>query len=222
MSERFSQVLWDEIGPIYWAILEHDFLKGLTDGSLPEPVFRQYAVQDGLYLQDYARSLAMASVKAPRDEWCLMFAEHAREALIGERALHEAFFGEWGMTPEDVYGTPQLPTTLAYTSYLLRVAHAEPFEEVVGVVLPCYWIYWEVGKELAREGSANPTYQKWIDTYADEEYAATVQAVIDVLDEVALDLPAARRERVRRHFITTSRLEWMFWNAAWIRESWPV
>jgi thiaminase (transcriptional activator TenA) len=60
MPERFTKQLWSDIEPIWHAIQEHPFLKGLVDGSLPEPVFRQYAVQDALYLQAYARSLAAA------------------------------------------------------------------------------------------------------------------------------------------------------------------
>jgi thiaminase (transcriptional activator TenA) len=222
MTDRFSARLWADIDGIYQLILAHPFLTGLTDGTLPDSSFRQYAIQDALYLQDYARSLAMASAKSPKDAWCEMFADHAKEVLVGERSLHEAFFGEWGMSEADVYTTPQTPTTLAYTSYLLRVAHAEPFEDVVGTVLPCYWIYWEVGKALSVTGSRNPTYQKWIDTYATDAFAETVQSVIDTLDESIAELSPARRKRVRQHFITTSRFEWMFWDAAYRLESWPV
>jgi thiaminase/transcriptional activator TenA len=104
----------------------------------------------------------------------------------------------------------------------LRVAYERPFEEVIGALLPCYWIYWEVGKHLERSGSPNPLYQKWIDTYASEEYAAVVQAVLDVADQVVTDLPESRRQPIRTHFVTTARYEWMFWDAAWRLERWPV
>jgi thiaminase (transcriptional activator TenA) len=222
MTERFTQQLWNDIEPIWTAIQEHPFLKGLTDGSLPEDIFRQYAVQDAIYLQAYARSLAAASSKAPKDEWCEMFADHARGILVDERSLHDAFFKNWGMTPEDVYGTEPLPTTEAYNSYLLSVAFKEPFEEVLGAILPCYWIYWEAGKVLGKEGSPNPDYQKWVDTYSADEFAGVVQSVIDCTDEAVAGLPDERKTRVRKHFITTSRYEYMFWDAAWRKETWPV
>lgn len=222
MSRQFTGELWKSIEGIYQAILAHPFIRGLTDGSLPEPAFRYYVIQDALYLQDYARCLALAGAKSPVDAWCEMFAEHAKTALVVERSLHEGFFQGWGLSPEAVYRTPKAPTNLAYTSYLLRVAHDRPFEELVGAVLPCYWIYWEVGKHLEREGSPNPLYRRWIDTYASEEFGTVVRQVLEVMDRAVEDLPESRRAPVREHFITTSRYEWLFWDAAYRQETWPV
>jgi thiaminase (transcriptional activator TenA) len=222
MTTRFTQQLWHDIEPIWNAITDHPFIKGLIDGSLPEDVFRQYAVQDAIYLQAYARALAAASSKATKDEWCEMFADHARGILVDERSLHEAFFGKWGMTPDDVYSTEALPTTEAYNSYLLRIAYGAPFEEIVGAILPCYWIYWEAGKLLEAKGSPNPDFQKWIDTYSAEFFSEAAQSVIDCCDELATNLPDDRKALIRKHFITTSRYEYLFWDAAWTKETWPV
>ncbi len=219
---RFTEELWRSIEPIFSAILAHPFVKGLTDGSLPEEAFRFYVVQDALYLQDYARCLALAAAKAPREAWCELFAEHAKVALVVERSLHESFFQEWRLSEEQVASTPYAPANLAYTSYLLRIAYERPFEELLGAVLPCYWIYWEVGKHLERLGSPNPLYQRWIDTYASEEYAQVVRAVLAVTDEAVTDLPESRRAPIRQHFVTTSRYEWLFWDSAWRLETWPV
>ncbi len=219
---RFTDELWHSIAPVFSAILAHPFLKGLTDGTLPEDAFRFYVIQDALYLQDYARCLAIAAAKAPRADWCELFAEHAKVALVVERSLHDSFFREWGLTADQVIATPYAPANLAYTSYLVRVAYERTFEELLGAVLPCYWIYWEVGKHLERSGSPNPLYQRWIDTYASEEYAQVVRAVLAVTDEAVADLPEARRAPVRQHFLTTSRYEWLFWDSAWRRETWPV
>lgn len=218
----FTAQLWDSITGIYAAILEHPFVRGLTDGTLPEPAFRYYVVQDSLYLRDFARSLAVASAKSPRDAWCEMFAEHARVALVVERELHDSFFEGWGLSERDVEAVPAAPTSLAYTSYLLRVAFASPFEELVGALLPCYWIYWEVGKALEAKGSPNPLYQRWIDTYASEEFGSAVRQVLNMLEEAVADLPETRKDAIRQHFLTTSRYEWMFWDAAWRQDDWPV
>jgi thiaminase/transcriptional activator TenA len=218
----FTGELWRSIEPIYAAILEHPFVRGLTDGSLPRKSFRFYAVQDALYLRDFARALALAGARAPRDEWIIMFSEHAAGALRVERSLHESFFGEWDLTPRDVAQTPLAPTNLAYTSYLLAVAHASPFHEGLAALLPCYWIYWEVGKALERAGSADPLYARWIGTYAADEFGSLVKAVLDVTDETAAALTDAQREAMRRHFLTTSRYEWMFWDMGWRAEAWPV
>ncbi len=218
----FTHTLWRAIEPIYAAILAHPFLGGLTDGSLPQEAFRFYAVQDALYLRDFARALSLAAARAPREEWIIMFNDHAAGALRVERTLHESFFKEFGLSPEAVAATPLAPSNLAYTSYLLAAAHGGPFHEAVAALLPCYWIYWEVGKTLERAGSRDPLYARWIGTYASEEFGAVVRAVLECTDTLAVALREDERLAMRRHFVATSRYEWMFWDMGWRREAWPV
>jgi thiaminase/transcriptional activator TenA len=219
---RFTAELWKAIGAIYAAILRHPFLRELTDGSLPRESFQFYAVQDALYLREFARALSMAAARAPQDDWIIMFNEHAAGALKVERQLHESFFREFGLTPQVVAATPLAPTNLAYTSYLLAVAHAAPFHEAIAALLPCYWIYWEVGKELERAGSPDPLYARWISTYASAEFGSLVQAVLDATDTTASSLKPAELDAMRRQFIVTSRYEWMFWEMGYRLESWPI
>ena len=49
-----------------------------------------------------------------------------------------------------------------------------------------------------------------------------VEAVLDLSDRVFLDLNLDQRARVSEVFFTTSRYEWMFWDAAWRLEGWPI
>jgi len=218
----FTDELWKSIGPIYAAILRHPFVRGLTDGSLPRESFKFYAVQDALYLREFARALSLAGARAPEDDWIIMFNEHAAGALKVERELHESFFKDFGLTHADVAATPLAPTNLAYTSYLLAVAYGSPFHEAMAAVLPCYWIYWEVGKELERAGSADPLYKRWIGTYASEDFGGVVRAVLAAADQVAARLTPMERNKMQGHFVTTSRYEWMFWDMGLRREAWPV
>ena len=218
----FTKELWAAMEPIYTAILAHPFVRGLTDGSLSREAFRFYVVQDALYLREFARALSVAAARAPADDWIIMFNEHAANALRVERALHEGFFQEFGLTPAAVAATPLAPVNQAYTSYLLAVAYGAPFHENVAALLPCYWIYWEVGKALEQAGSPEPLYARWIATYAAEEFGAVVRAVLAVVDAVAARLGPAEREAMRRHAVTTARYEWMFWDMGHRRERWPV
>jgi len=89
-------------------------------------------------------------------------------------------------------------------------------------VLPFYWIYWEVGKELLRRGSSDPRYQKWIDLYGSEEFGGIVREVLAVADRLGPDLAPAERDRVHGHFRTSSRYEWMFWDMGYHLTGWPV
>ena len=219
---KFTDFLWNSIGGIYSKILKHPFITGLTDGSLDETAFRFYVIQDALYLRDFARGLAILGAKAPEDKWLMMFAEHARETIVVERALHESFFKDWKLTDEEVYNTPMAPNNLFYTSYLLRVAYERPFYEGMGAFLPCYWIYGEVGTELEKRGSSKELFRLWIDTYASEEYASIVRQVLEVMDQIAQELTDDQKEMVRNHFIITSKLEYLFWDMGFHEETWVV
>ena len=218
----FTDHLWKTMVPVYDAILRHPFLAGLTDGTLPRDRFRFYAVQDALYLREFARALSLAAARAPEDDWIVMFNEHAAGALRVERGLHEGFFKEFGLSPAQVSATPLAPTNLAYTSYLLAVAYGAPFHEGLAALLPCYWIYWEVGKALERAGSPDPQYARWIATSASTEFGDVVRAVLEVTDHVAERLRPAERDAMHRHVLATTRYEWMFWDMGWSLERWPV
>ena len=220
-QDAFTDELWKSIEPIYGAILRHPFIAGLTDGSLPRSRFEFYAVQDALYLREFARALAVTAARAPKDDWIVMLAEHAAGALRVERSLHEGFFREFGLSAASVVATPLAPTNLAYTHYLLGVAYGAPFHQALAALLPCYWIYWEVGKALARAGSPNPLYARWIETYGSDEFGVIVEAVLAAVNEVAAPLREDERAAMRRHFRTTSRYEWMFWDMGYRAEQWP-
>jgi thiaminase (transcriptional activator TenA) len=215
----FTDELWAGITGTYDAILTHPFVAGLTDGSLPAEAFTFYVIQDALYLREYARALALVAAKATDPAATEMFARHAAEAISVERQLHGSLLADLGIDPEAAAAGPA-PANLAYTSYLLAAAATGSYAEGVGAVLPCYWIYWEVGKHLVKRGSPDPRYQLWIDTYGGEEFGATVREVLAVTD--ALTLTEAERAAVHRHFRVTARYEWMFWDMGYRRETWPV
>jgi thiaminase/transcriptional activator TenA len=214
--------LWASAEPTYAAILDHPFLKGLTSGALDEASFAYYVAQDAHYLRDYARSLAVVGAKAPTHADTGMFARHAAETVAVELALHDTLLASLGLDPSAVASTPVSPTTTAYTSYLLATVYGGTFAEGIAAVLPCYWIYQRVGSALVAQGSPDPRYQLWIDTYAGDAFAATVAEVLALADRVGSELSAAEQARAARHFVTTARYEWMFWDAAWRRERWPV
>jgi thiaminase/transcriptional activator TenA len=218
----FSNRLFQRIEHIYRCILGHPFLQGLTDGSLAEEAFRFYAIQDALYLREFSRGLSLLAAKAPLDDTSIMFNDHAKNAIVVERALHGSFFAAWNLSAQDIFNTPMAPNNVLYTSYLLRVAYERPFHEGLGAFLPCYWIYWEVGKALESLGSPVPIYQQWIDTYAGDAFAEVVRQVLALMDSVADTLTETQQERTAEHFVMTSRFEYMFWDMGYQQQAWAV
>lgn len=221
-SPPLTDELWASIEGLYGKILEHPFIAGLTDGSLAAEAFRFYVVQDAHYLREFARALSIAAARAPREADILMFNRHAAGALEVERSLHESFFQDFGLGEDEVASTPMAPTNMAYTNYLLAVAYGGSFAEALGALLPCYWIYWEVGKALLERGSPNSLYQRWIDTYGGEDFGAVVEEILALTNRIGAELSDGERRRLHAHFANTSRYEWMFWEMGYRQERWPV
>ncbi|MBU8813232.1 thiaminase II [Mycolicibacterium goodii] len=218
----FSARLWQQIESVYADILAHPFLTGLTDGTLEEKTFAHYVAQDVHYLRDYARALSIVAAKAPTLADTAMFARHAADVFDVELGLHGELLPELGLDVAALEAEPISPTTQAYTSYLLATAYAGSFADGLAAVLPCYWIYAQVGAELIQRGSTDPRYQRWIASYGGEEFAATVAEVLALTDRLGPTLSDAEQAAAQRHFVVTSRYEWMFFDAAYHREQWPV
>lgn len=218
----WSTRLWQEIEPIFDAILEHPFVTGLVDGTLDSGVFAHYVAQDVHYLRDYAKAIALVAAKCPLLADTATFAKHAADIVEVELALHSGLLPELGLEPDDLVAGSAAPTTRAYTSYLLATAYEGSHVDGLAAIVPCYWIYARVGQHLVERGSPDPRFQRWIDTYAGDEYAATVSEVLEVVDRTGLVLSELDEARARAHFVTTARYEWMFFDAAYRLEAWPV
>lgn len=214
--------LWQSMDGIYRQVLEHPFLTGLSDGSLPRESFHHFVVQDAHYLRGFARALTVCGAKAPTEDDTRMFAEHAAGAIAAEQGMHAELVDALGSTVAEAAAVPIAPTTMAYTSHLLATVYGGSFAEGLSAVLPCYWIYARVGETLLQRSSPDPLYARWIAMYGGEDFQSAVDAVLAVTDRVGASLSASEVERMDSHVRTSSRYEWMFWDAAYRREIWPI
>lgn len=219
---KFSTEAWDTNAAAYATILAMPFNVELAAGTLREDRFRHYMLQDAHYLEGFARALSLASAKGHSADHVVHFAGAAQTAIVVERSLHADYFAKFGISPADFAASRPSPVCDHYVSYLLRVAALEPFEVALAAVLPCFWIYREVGKHIHARAAANNPYRAWIDTYAGEEFDRAVDAVIAVTDDVARGASPRTIAAMHAAFTRAVQLEWMFWDSAWRLADWPV
>jgi thiaminase (transcriptional activator TenA) len=221
-SKLFSREAWNRNAVLYETIRTLPFNAQLASGALSESRFKHYITQDAHYLVGFGRALALAAAKAPDADRIVQFAKAAEGALVVERALHGSFFKQYGITAQLFAQTPLSPACHHYVCYLLATAYAEPYEVLLAALLPCFWIYAEVGRDIhARAAAANP-YRAWIDTYAGEEFHAAVHAMIAATDDAAKEVNSPLRARMHAAFTRAAQLEWVFWDSAFRLEAWPV
>ena len=212
-----STRLHDAAAPVWEACLRHPFVTGIGDGTLDMEKFRYFMLQDYLYLFDYARVFALGVVKARDPELMRVFAANVDAILGGEMKIHRAYMKRLDITEEQVFSIKPALANLSYTNYMLSVAQTGGPMEIVASILACSWSYAEIGQALAAiPGAAeHPFYGEWIRGYASEEYAATNQALIELMDSLAADAGEDQLAYLTDVFVNCSRYELGFWDMAW-------
>ncbi|MEM6762828.1 MAG: thiaminase II [Pseudomonadota bacterium] len=222
MTTPFSADAWERNLALYEAIRTMPFNNDLADGSLSVERFKQYIVQDAHYLIGYARALSLGAAKATEPEDIVEFSGAANTAIVVERALHGSFFADWGITPDEFSKSPVSPTTDHYVSFLIATAYGEPYPVVLAAVLPCFWVYAEVGKDIIGRAAPNNPYQAWIDTYAGDEFQDAVRRAIAATDKAAATASPHVRASMHAAYTRSCQLEWMFWDSAYHLKAWPA
>ncbi|MEN5234938.1 thiaminase II [Sphingobacterium faecium] len=214
---NWSEITWNQIENNYQSILDMPFITELAAGNLPIHKFQFYMAQDSLYLEHFGRALALIAARANDVDTTLNYIKYAETAIVVENALHHAYFQDFGLTEK---GKMQ-PVCHHYVHFLKSTAALDAVEIAMAAVLPCFWIYKKVGDHILNQvnSSSNP-YQKWIDTYGGEDFATAVQQAIDLCDKAAAEASPTIREKMTEAFITASKMEYYFWEAAYDIKSW--
>lgn len=219
---RFSDEARRRTATLRAAIAALPFNTELATGTLAPERFRHYITQDALYLGRFSRALAIAAAKAPNTAAFEAFGQSALRAVAVERALHENFLRGFGIDPASLAAAEPAPDCLAYTSYLLATAHHEPWPVLVAALLPCFWIYWDVGCAIATAAARDNPYRAWIDTYADPSFGGAVERVVATADRAASAASAGVREAMLAAFTRATQYEYLFWDGAYHRRQWPA
>ena len=199
------------------AILEHPFITGIGDGSLPVDRFKYYVIQDYVYLIDYSRALAIASARAIDLQDMSWFAGLLDETLNQEMALHRSYCQEFGINLQELESVEPASTTKSYTNFLLKTAYQGSFGELVASLLPCQWGYWEIGDHLLERGlpTSAPLYAQWIKMYTSEEFTELAHQIREMADRIGGGAGLAEQAAMRQAYTDSVRLEHRFWDMAY-------
>lgn len=198
-------------------IFSHPFLSGLSDGTLPEDKFMNYLWQDSFYLKEYGKTMALAASRFDDPRHMAMFLRFATENLEAERLLHEEYLHGLGC-PVEVS-----QTCLLCSAHLYRQVAAASLETAVAAVLPCFYVYSEVGQYLSsRSRLAGNPYRKWLEAYSDDGFRSSTEAIAALCDSLAGEEENHSWRLMTEAFVTGVRLEWLFWDSAYRMEQWNI
>jgi thiaminase/transcriptional activator TenA len=197
------------------AYVTHPFLRRLANGTLPQAGFRNYLLQDYLYLVHFSRAYALAGYKSQTLEDLRAASRTLTGLLEVEMPLHVKLCAEWGLSEQQMLAHDEDIRSLAYTRFVLDTGLAGDLLDLTVALAPCVIGYGEVALRLLDDPDTqlegNP-YREWIETYAGAEYQAVAAGAIRQLELLGQRLGAdARYSMLLKTFRTAVNLEQGFW-----------
>lgn len=194
------------------AYTKHQFVEQMGDGILPEAAFREYLVQDYLFLIQFARAYALSIYKGRSLNEMRNGLEGLKAILDVEMQLHVRLCRRWGISDKELESVPEKTATIAYTRFVLDAGNAGDLLDLYVALAPCMIGYGEIGAALKANATSDNPYAEWIDEYASDEYQALAHSTIDHINQLANEFSSdARYPKLKQLFGAASRLEADFW-----------
>ncbi len=202
-QRKFSEQALKKIAPLYAEIVQHPFNQELVKGTLPKEKFDYYSAQDALYLVDFSKALAMLATKLEDTVSIKKILEFSMASLQESKTLP---------------AIEKNPANFHYTNFLLTTAAYKSREETAAALLPCFWIYYELAKDMKKTAEKTNPYFAWIELYASDKYKNDVQIMLKITDALSENVSDNERSRMLQAFERASQFELQFWQDAYLMQ----
>ena len=198
--------------PIWEQCLQTEFLKQMAAGTLDARCFRDYIVDDSLYLRQYAKVFAWGIIGTEDPEAMRTFYSFLSFVNEGEGSTRLQYLRQFGLQDEQVQKLPQRPENRRYTDYMLK-ASREGAPECMMASLPCTLSYgWIFSRMLKEHPEIRDTlYWPMVKDYTENGYDEICRKWIDFGNRICQGLPQNRLRRCLEIFRQCSLLELGFW-----------
>lgn len=205
----WSKEVWKKSSRIYDSILELEFLKELSEGTLSNDAFGRYIAQDEIYLKNYYNQMNMLAAQMGDERDRNLFLSFAQSGMEGEKALHDMLIEKYGIDTE----VDASKVTAGYNAHICEgIATGDPCVALASV-LPCMWIYNQVGLHILNHSKleGNP-YKDWILEYGKEAFTTGVNKVLKMIDGWAAKADMETRRKMDYYYLKAALYEYAFWD----------
>jgi thiaminase len=197
-------------------MVEHPFLAGTRDGTIPFATFGTWIRQDYLFAKGAIPFISILLAKAPEKHWSDL--SGVLQMLQKETELFRERAAAVGVDLGDV--SPSL-VNHAYIQFLLATASREAYPcgyTVFYVSEKAYHDSWRGVLEGIDRGSP---WFPFVENWGGVAFAGYVAHLEHELNDLAAHAGSAERARMAELFELTVRYEIAFWEMAWSGEGWP-
>ncbi|UOF93778.1 MAG: thiaminase II [Bordetella sp.] len=218
----FSADAWIRNIQLFETMCNMPFNKELANGRLRQETFKYYILQDSHYLISLSRTLAIVAAKAENTDEIVQFLEASKSAILLEYSLHKIFLKELKINENEVSDIPISSACHHYSHFLISTAFSASYPIIIAALLPCFWIYSEIGLHIYKNAKKTNPYMKWIKTYAGKEFQLIVKFIIQIIDKIGKNCDKSTINQMHAAYNDSMKLEWIFWNSAYNHESWNI
>lgn len=202
--------------PIWDRCADTPFVQELCAGTLPFEKFRQYMIQDSIYLKNYARIYGKAIYHSTVLKDIQVYYEMLGFVTDAESAVRLRYLRQFGMTDDDIELIEPFAENREYIEFLTETAERGDTCEMLMAVLPCMLSYSYIFRKIADRAKRNRSkYLDFIMDYADSRYETECREWSRFADEKCGHLPEEAKERLRSAFEKAGVLELRFWEMAY-------
>lgn len=208
-KKLWSKEVWRKSSKIYKSILEHQFIKELSDGNLSNEVFERYIAQDEIYLRNYYHQMFMLADMMDDEKKKELFVSFAQSGMEGEKAMHEMLIERYGINTE----VEASKVTSDYNEHICKGIATGNLCVALAAILPCMWIYNRVGLHILSHAKLeNNQYKEWIMEYGNEEFTIGTSQVLEMIDEWAAQADEPTIKSMDYYFLKSALYEYAFWD----------
>ncbi|GER22909.1 hypothetical protein NCCP1664_14060 [Zafaria cholistanensis] len=208
-EEASLDTWWNGIADLRESIDGLGFIRQLREGTLARADFEHYLAQDALYLQTYGRVLSQASALAPDLAAQRFWAQSAHGCMVSERTLHQ---GRLELADGALPAVVPSATTTGYLNHLQAAAASGSYPVLAAALLPCFWLYRDIGARLAAGNRPDHPYADWLAMYSSPEFDEATRQAIGWVQAAANTARPAELAAMRTAFRESSRWELEFFD----------
>lgn len=179
------------------------------------PTFNVFLDQDGLYFSDFYKALKTTATRLPHERHQRLFLNLSSGAFQADvnlqrkylpKSKSQAFFQSKERSRD------KIPVIAQYTEHLLNAAHHLPVEVAVASLIPCFYLYSELGMSMRRTVQNDNPYRLWIDSYSSDRFLRSTHEIIQIAEDLGKELGLIEEKKMIDAFVQSTQFEISFWD----------
>ena len=216
---KLSDLLFSKTKDLWDQSASKPFVIEMAKGTLGSGLFKQYMLQDYLYLRDYIGILKQI-LNIAEDEKTAEFLRRIIDGTVDEtERVHLAGMKRLGITDEDIAKCVEFTVITEYVDFMRKCVEQYGLLGGVASLLQCSWVYAYISAECMSKYSeeiAESEYRSWFEAYSCKSYIDTNQIWIDLLDELGTGIDNETANEMCRIFERCALFENTLWDRLYL------